>query len=166
MPEEIVYDQDHLILTSENHGDLIFTQAFSSYLKKRKFRVHMCKKADPESKGKIEKVIENIIFYGITIPLQLIQTAGVFVIAYFNDAFAELSFFLIGFFFVRSFLGETFHLNSTITCTTFTWTIFYIITALIPSIYVSVLLCIVLGSMLAIYMNYIVVKEEEKCQED
>ncbi|MGN0993357.1 MAG: accessory gene regulator B family protein [Bacilli bacterium] len=116
--------------------------------------------------AKIEKVIENMIFYGITIPLQLIQTAGVFVIAYFNDAFAELSFFLIGFFFVRSFLGETFHLNSTITCTTFTWTVFYIITALIPSIYVSVLLCIVLGSMLAIYMNYIVVKEEEKCQED
>ena len=27
--------------------------------------------------AKIEKVIENIIFYGITIPLQLIQTAGV-----------------------------------------------------------------------------------------
>ena len=119
-----------------------------------------------ERAAKIEKVIENIIFYGITIPLQLIQTAGVFVIAYFNDAFAELSFFLIGFFFVRSFLGETFHLNSTITCTTFTWTIFYIITALIPSIYVSVLLCIILGSVLAIYMNYIVVKEEEKCQKD
>ena len=119
-----------------------------------------------ERAAKIEKVIENIIFYGITIPLQLIQTAGVFVIAYFNDAFAELSFFLIGFFFVRSFLGETFHLNSTITCTTFTWTVFYIITALIPSIYVSVLLCILLGSMLAIYMNYIVVKDEEKCQKD
>lgn len=119
-----------------------------------------------ERAAKIEKVIENIIFYGITIPLQLIQTAGVFVIAYFNDAFAELSFFLIGFFFVRSFLGETFHLNSTITCTTFTWTVFYIITALIPSIYVSVLLCIILGSVLAIYMNYIVVKDEEKCQKD
>lgn len=116
--------------------------------------------------AKIEKVIENIIFYGITIPLQLIQTAGVFVIAYFNEAFAELSFFLIGFFFVRSLLGETFHLNSTITCTTFTWTIFYIITAIIPSIYISVLLCIVLGSGLAIYMNYIVVRDEEKCQED
>ena len=119
-----------------------------------------------ERAAKIEKVIENIIFYGITIPLQLIQTAGVFVIAYFNNAFAELSFFLIGFFFVRSFLGETFHLNSTITCTTFTWTIFYIITAIIPSIYISVLLCILLGSMLAIYMNYIVVKDEEKCQKD
>ena len=119
-----------------------------------------------ERAAKIEKVIENIIFYGITIPVHLIQTAGVFVIAYFNDAFAELSFFLIGFFFVRSFLGETFHLNSTITCTTFTWTVFYIITALIPSIYISVLLCILLGSMLAIYMNYIVVKDEEKCQKD
>lgn len=115
---------------------------------------------------KIEKVIENVIFYGITIPLQLIQTAGVFIIAYFNNAFAELSFFLIGFFFVRTFLGDTFHLNSTITCTTFTWTIFFVITYLIPSIYISVLLCVLLGSLLALYMNYIVVKDEEQCPED
>lgn len=116
--------------------------------------------------AKLEKLIENIIFYGITIPLQLIQSAGVFIIAYFNHAFAELSFFLIGFFFVRTFLGDTFHLNSTIACTTFTWTIFYIITALIPSIYISVLLCILLGCSLAIYMNYIVVRDEETCQKD
>jgi len=54
MPEEIVYDQDNLILTSENHGDLIYTKAFSGYLQKRKFRVYMCRKADPESKGKID----------------------------------------------------------------------------------------------------------------
>ena len=116
--------------------------------------------------AKLEKIIENIIFYGITIPLQLIQTAGVFVIAYFNDAFAELSFFLVGFFFTRSFLGETFHLNSTITCTTFTWTLFFIITALIPSIEVSIFLCILLGAFLSIYMHYIVVKEDETCQKD
>jgi len=57
MPEEIVYDQDNLILTSENHGDLIYTKAFSGYLQKRKFRVYMCRKADPESKGKIENVV-------------------------------------------------------------------------------------------------------------
>lgn len=119
-----------------------------------------------EKAAKLEKIIENIIFYGITIPLQLIQTAGVFIIAYFNNSFAELSFFLVGFFFTRSFLGETFHLNSTIACTTFTWTAFFIITALIPSIYISVLLCIVLGSILSLYMHYIVVKEDEKCQED
>ena len=119
-----------------------------------------------EKAAKLEKTLENIIFYGITIPLQLIQTIGVFVIAYFNNAFPELSFFLVGFFFTRSFLGETFHLNSTITCTTFTWTIFFMITRLIPSIYVSVLLCVVLGSMLSIYMHYIVVKEEDQCQKD
>lgn len=116
--------------------------------------------------AKLEKIIENVIFYGITIPLQLIQTAGVFVIAYFNSAFAELSFFLVGFFFTRSFLGETFHLNSTITCTTFTWTLFFIITALIPSIEISIFLCILLGTFLAIYMHYIVVKEDESCRED
>ncbi len=119
-----------------------------------------------ERAAKLEKVLENIIFYGTTIPLQLIQTAGVFAIAYFNNAFAELSFFLIGFFFTRSFLGETFHLNSTIKCTTFTWLLFFIITKLIPSIYISVLLCIVLGCLLSIYMNYIATKDDDKCQED
>lgn len=115
---------------------------------------------------KLQKTLENIIFYAITIPIQLFQTAGVVAIAFFNDAFLELSFFLIGFFFTRSFLGETYHLNSTIICTTFTWTSFFIITALIPSIYISVFLCVILGSMLSIYMHYIVVKDDEKCQKD
>mgnify|MGYP002410575018 FL=1 len=31
-PEEAVYDQDHLILVSENHGDLIYTKEFGAYL--------------------------------------------------------------------------------------------------------------------------------------
>lgn len=44
-PEEAVYDQDHLVLVSENHGDLIFTREFASYLEKRKFSVYMCKKS-------------------------------------------------------------------------------------------------------------------------
>ena len=118
-----------------------------------------------EKAKKLEKVLENLIFYGITIPLQLLQTAGVFAIAFFNDAFPELSFFLIGFFFTRTFLGETFHLNSTITCTTFTWTLFYLITALIPSIEISVFLCIILGVALSIYMNYIVVKDDDNGKE-
>lgn len=119
-----------------------------------------------ETASKLEKTIENVLFYAITIPLQLFQTAGVFAIACFNHAFVELSFFLIGFFFTRSFLGETFHLNSTITCTTFTWTLFFLVTWLIPSIYISVFLCVVMGVMLSIYMHYIVVKEDEVCQKD
>lgn len=40
IPQEIVYDQDHLILTSENHGDLVFTHAFANYLTNRKFKVY------------------------------------------------------------------------------------------------------------------------------
>ena len=80
--------------------------------------------------------------------------------------FKELAFFLIGFFFTRTFLGETFHLHSTIACTTVTWTLFFIITKMLPSINISVFLSVILGSGLAIYMNYIVVKEDKKCQED
>ncbi|PEA55758.1 IS21 family transposase [Bacillus pseudomycoides] len=58
--EEIVYDQDHLITVSENAGDLILTSEFQAYVKERKFRVHLCRKADPESKGMIENVVKYI----------------------------------------------------------------------------------------------------------
>ncbi len=72
-PEEAVYDQDHLILVSENHGDLIYTKEFAAYLKKRNFHIYMCRRADPESKGKVEKAVgyvkdnfaSNRTFYGI-----------------------------------------------------------------------------------------------------
>ena len=57
MTEEIVYDQDRLILVSENNGDLIFTHEFSTYKNKRDFRVYMCRKRDPESKGRVENVV-------------------------------------------------------------------------------------------------------------
>ncbi len=60
LPEEIVYDQDHLLLTSENHGDLILTHEFAKYVEERNFRIHMCRKGDPESKGKIESVVKYI----------------------------------------------------------------------------------------------------------
>ena len=72
-PQEAVYDQDHLILVSENHGELIYTKEFASYLQKRKFSMYMCRKADPESKGRVEKVVDFVkdnfashrVFYGI-----------------------------------------------------------------------------------------------------
>lgn len=57
MPEELVYDQDALMLVNENAGDCIYTAEFESYRQERKFRVRMCRKADPESKGRIENVI-------------------------------------------------------------------------------------------------------------
>lgn len=60
MTKEIVYDQDHLILVSENGGDLLLTKEFAEYQKTRKFKIYMCRKADPESKGKVENVVKFV----------------------------------------------------------------------------------------------------------
>lgn len=60
IPEEIVYDQDNLIAVNENAGDLILTSDFQNYVKERKFSVYLCRKADPESKGKVENVVKYI----------------------------------------------------------------------------------------------------------
>lgn len=57
MPEKLVYDQDILIAVSENAGDITLTKEFHDYVSLRKFTVHLCRKADPESKGKIENVV-------------------------------------------------------------------------------------------------------------
>lgn len=57
MPSVLVYDQDHLILVSENHGDLIFTKDFTSYMKIREFKAHVCRRQDPESKGRVENAV-------------------------------------------------------------------------------------------------------------
>ena len=58
--DELVYDQDSLILVSENGGELILTKEFQAYREERNLIVRMCRKADPESKGKIESVIKYV----------------------------------------------------------------------------------------------------------
>lgn len=58
--EEVVYDQDSVLLVSENYGDLLLTESFRSYIKQRGFHTHFCRKSDPQSKGKIENVIKYI----------------------------------------------------------------------------------------------------------
>lgn len=60
IPQTIVYDQDSTIIVDENKGDIILTQEFRAYTKSRNFNRHFCRKADPESKGKIENVIGYI----------------------------------------------------------------------------------------------------------
>ncbi|WP_339063989.1 IS21 family transposase [Tepidibacillus marianensis] len=60
MPEEIVYDQDHLITVSENAGDIILTSEFQAYKQDRGFRIYLCRKADPQSKGKVENVVKYV----------------------------------------------------------------------------------------------------------
>jgi len=58
--KEIVYDQDHLLLVSENYGNLILTHEFAVYVRHRGFQVRMCRKQDPESKGRIENVVKYV----------------------------------------------------------------------------------------------------------
>ncbi|CAH0347775.1 IS21 family transposase [Bacillus sp. CECT 9360] len=60
MPEEIVYDQDHLITVSENAGDIILTGEFQAYKQERGFRIYLCRKSDPQSKGKVENVVKYV----------------------------------------------------------------------------------------------------------
>jgi hypothetical protein len=60
IPEEIVYDQDSVFLTSETKGDLILAQQFRAYCKAMPFKLYFCRKADPQSKGKVENVIKYI----------------------------------------------------------------------------------------------------------
>jgi transposase len=59
-PEQIVYDQDRVMVVSENHGDVIFTDLFSSYKCYAGFSIFLCRGYDPESKGKIEAVVKYI----------------------------------------------------------------------------------------------------------
>ena len=60
IPDQMVYDQDKLMLVDENKGNLVLTETFRKYVKHRKFKLHFCRKADPQSKGKIENVIKYI----------------------------------------------------------------------------------------------------------
>ncbi|GAA0464208.1 DDE-type integrase/transposase/recombinase [Alkalibacillus silvisoli] len=60
IPEEMVYDQDALIVVSENGGDIILTEEFQTYYRERKFQLYVCRKADPESKGKVENSVKFI----------------------------------------------------------------------------------------------------------
>ena len=56
--EVFVYDQDSLLLVDENKGDLVMTEAFRRYTDYRGFKVHFCRKSDPQSKGKVENVVK------------------------------------------------------------------------------------------------------------
>lgn len=72
-PVEIVYDQDRVMVVSENCGDILYTETFESYKNYAGFSIRLCRGHDPESKGKIEAVVKYVkgnflscrIFHGI-----------------------------------------------------------------------------------------------------
>src|SRR5690606_38894205 len=60
IPDEIVYDQDKVFIVSENGGDIILTDAFRAYTRDQSFDLYFCRKADPQSKGKVENVVKYV----------------------------------------------------------------------------------------------------------
>ena len=60
LPHEMVYDQDKLMVVSENGGDILYTEKFTAYLKVRKFGLFICRPSDPETKGKSESVVKYV----------------------------------------------------------------------------------------------------------
>jgi transposase len=60
MPEELVIDQDCTMVVDENAGDIIYTKDFDAFIGEMGIKMRVCRKADPESKGKIENFIKYI----------------------------------------------------------------------------------------------------------
>jgi transposase len=54
MPKEIVYDQDRVLVVSENSGDIIYTEGFQNYINMMKYKVRLCRGFDPQSKGYVK----------------------------------------------------------------------------------------------------------------
>jgi transposase len=74
-PRQLVYDQDSIIVVSENGGDIIHTQAFAAFLAESKLEIRACRKSDPETKGLVESsvkfvkgnFVENRLYMGVDI---------------------------------------------------------------------------------------------------
>ena len=60
IPNTLVYDQDSTIVTDENRGAILYTEGFRKYLLHRRLKIHLCRKSDPESKGKIEAGVKYV----------------------------------------------------------------------------------------------------------
>jgi hypothetical protein len=58
MPAQLVFDQDRLLAVDENYGDIIFTQQFEQFRLSSGFEVYLCRKSDPETKGRTEAVVK------------------------------------------------------------------------------------------------------------
>jgi len=58
MPKEIVVDQDRLLAVDENFGEVIFTREFEQFRLSSGLEVYLCRKNDPETKGRAEAVVK------------------------------------------------------------------------------------------------------------
>ena len=60
IPEEMVIDQDKLMVVSENSGDIIYTKDFKCFIEELGIHMYVCRKSDPETKGKVENSVKYV----------------------------------------------------------------------------------------------------------
>ena len=60
IPGEMVIDQDKLMVVGENSGDIIYTKDFRYFIEEIGIKMYVCRKADPESKGKVENGVKYV----------------------------------------------------------------------------------------------------------
>lgn len=60
IPHEIVYDQTKLAVIKEQYGEVDFNHDFYGFSRWSGFRCFICRKSDPETKGKVESSIRYI----------------------------------------------------------------------------------------------------------
>lgn len=81
LPNTIVYDQDRTMIVDENMGEIILTATFKQYTKSRNFKLHFCRKSDPESKGKVENVIgyikKNFLYNRVYSDIETLNTEAI-----------------------------------------------------------------------------------------
>jgi len=58
--KKVMFDLDKVFIYDENLGDYLLTKEFSSFCKGQGFKAVFCRKADPQSKGKVENVIKYV----------------------------------------------------------------------------------------------------------
>jgi len=59
-PTELVIDQDRLMVVSENAGDIIYTKDFKDFVDEQELGLYVCRRADPETKGKVENLVKFV----------------------------------------------------------------------------------------------------------
>lgn len=60
VPVQALYDQDKVFVVDENLGDVVLTAAFQRYVQQENFQAIFCRKADPQTKGKVENVVKYV----------------------------------------------------------------------------------------------------------
>lgn len=59
-PRKLVIDQDRLMTVSENGGEIVHTTDFQAFINEQELAIWLCRKADPESKGKVENTVKFV----------------------------------------------------------------------------------------------------------